>query len=499
MAVSGHAKRLAVAEMAPPHLMSDEALERELRALLAAEKRDAYRWMCDRPDCNGLPHKGFLHKHARGSQHPPAGHWTQWIITAGRGWGKTRCAAETVRQWAKVPGTRIAVLNKTASLVRSICFEHPKSGLLTVIPPEDVLRYVKGSGPGDLQIIMKNGSVIYGFGAEVPDNLRGWAFDKAWCDEYASWTKHTAQASFDMLWMCLREASSPQILISTTPKALPHIRKLVKKARRLIDAGVTDGKLRLTTGHQIENVANLSEEALEQYREDYEGTRLGDQELGGVLLEDVDGALWKQADLDWDGFRIKPGEVLPYMDRVVVAVDPAVTTGENADNTAFTVAGRSHAFDATWKDGRARGYVLHTEQGKLTPRQAMTRAIELYHLHEADEVVLEANNGGEYLSTVLEMIDPTVPWRLVNASRGKRARAAPVATLYQQERIHHVGKVKAFTDLEELMVAYVGAKDEDSPDLLDSLVWALFDLFLDPSTPGPAGTQTARDERLKRR
>ncbi|MEU8521218.1 terminase family protein [Streptomyces sp. NPDC048577] len=469
-----------------PAGMSDAELHAEITALIEADAASARRWACDRPGCDGLPHEGWLHHHARATQRLPEGDWAAWMMLTGRGWGKTKSAAEAVRDWAAEAGTMIAVVAKNATLVKEICFESPKSGLLAVIPPEDIRRYSPGNGLTTLRLT--NGSAIYGFGAETPDNLRGFAFDKGWLDEYAAWNRHTAQSVYDMLWFCLREAPTPQVVISTTPKPLPHV-------KRLVDRGCRPGStVVLTTGRTEDNRANLSPAALAELDSEYGGTRLGRQELDGVLLEDVEGALWKQWMFEVEGFRIARTAV-PPLDRLVVAVDPAVTTTDSADLTAFTVAGRSYPLEQMYGDRRPRGYVLHTEQDRHTPTAAMRRAAALYHEHQADCVVIEANNGGDYLPALLAEVDPTVPCRVVHATRGKRARAAPVAMLYEQSRITHAGPPRTFAVLEEQMTTYVGASEvqEKSPDLLDSCVWALTDLFLAGDTGRPA---TPSDHRL---
>ncbi|MDI3417931.1 terminase large subunit domain-containing protein [Streptomyces luteolus] len=462
-----------------PARMSDAQLHAEITSLIEADSASARRWACDRPDCDGLPHEGWLHHHARAVQRLPEGAWTAWLTLAGRGWGKTRTAAEAVREWAAKPGTMIAVVAKNATLVKEICFESPKSGLLAVIPPEDIRHYSPGNGLTTLRL--KNGSAIYGFGAETPDNLRGFAFDKGWLDEYAAWNRRTAQSVYDMLWFCLREAPSPQVIVSTTPKPLPHVKRLVERGQ----AATGRRSVVLTTGRTEDNRANLSVAALAELDSEYGGTRLGRQELDGVLLEDVEGALWKQWMFEVEGFRVARPAV-PPLDRLVVAVDPAVTTTDSADFTAFTVAGRSYPLEQMYGDRRPRGYVLHAEQDRYTPTAAMRRAAALYHEHQADCVVIEANNGGEYLPALLAEVDPTVPSRVVRATRDKRARAAPVAMLYEQSRITHAGPPRTFAALEEQMTTYVGASEheEKSPDLLDSAVWALTDLFLDASVAG---------------
>ncbi|MBY8884759.1 terminase family protein [Streptomyces sp. PTM05] len=493
----GWAKRQMIEDLPDPAMMSLEQMKAEVAALARADEISARRWLCDRPDCDGLPHQGWLHRHARSSQRPPTWLWTVWLLLTGRGWGKSRTAAEEVREWARAPGLQLAVIAKNATLVRDICFESPKSGLLSVFPPEEVAKYNSSLGATVLELT--NGTVIRGFGAEAPDNLRGWAFDKAWLDEYAAWSRHTAQEVYDMLWFCLREAEAPQVVISTTPKPLPHVKKLVERGQaqeQRYREGGPPPRVVLTRGHMRENDANLSPAAREELEEEYAGTRLGRQELSGELLEDVEGALWKGWMLEVEGFRPRR-EHLPDLQRVVVSVDPATKSHENADMTAFTVAGRGWPVETMFGDDRPRGYLLHCEQDRYTPTQAMKRAAALYHEHQADCVVIEANNGGDYLPALLEQVDPTVNWRIVHATRGKRARAAPTAQLYEQARIAHVGPPRVFAELEAQMTTFVGlGETEDSPDQLDSAVWALWDLFLDPTMPPP---RAGDDQRLRGR
>lgn len=513
--LGGRAKRAAIDALPDPALLSDDMLDAEIRQLLDADEKSRRRWACDRPGCDGMPHTGWLHKHARATQRRPSWVWTTWLLLTGRGWGKTRTASEAVREWAKKPGQFIAVVAKNETLVREICFESKKSGLLHVIPPEEIKSYSRSAG--NVHLVLKNGTIIRGFGGEVPDNLRGWAFDKAWADEYAAWNRHTAQAVMDMLWFCLREADVPQVIVSTTPKPLPHIIKLVRRNRTQVKRlheqaeAYANGeevppppegpRVTITTGHTDENRANLSSDAVDELEDSYADTRLGDQELGGILLEDVEGALWNAWMFEIDRFRL-PLEDVPPIERMVVAVDPATTTTDTADESGIAVAGRGPFRDSTHADRRPRGYLFHSEAKKLTPMQTMRRAAELYHLWKADAVILEANNGGEYLSTVLSMIDPTVNWRIVHATRDKRARAAPVAGLYEQARVHHVGPAKAFDKIETTMTTYVGAKEseEKSPDILDAYVWAMTDLFLDPDAPGAITShRDGRDRRSEGR
>jgi phage terminase large subunit-like protein len=512
-ATRGHALRKALAALHPPEMMPDEMLDAEIRALMEADKESARRWDCPRPGCNGLPHPGWLHRHARASQRLPLGEWDTWLMLTGRGWGKTRTASEGVRKWVgdeNAQPLHIAVVGKTDTLAKSVNFEHRKSGLLRIIPEKYHKHYNRSVG--DLYLELTNGTVLRGFGANKPNNIRGFEFDKFWADEYAAWNRHTAQEVMDMLWFCLREASEPQGIISTTPQPLPHVKVLLdewKAEQAEIAAGTkdpADERIKITRGHTTDNRANLGERALDRLGRKFNGTRQGKQELSGELLEDVEGALWKAAMFAYDGFRMSR-IMLPPLDRIVVAVDPAVTSSEGADNNGFTVAARSYPFGKEHHDPRPRGYVLHSEAFQSTPYQTMRHAADLYHLWKADAVILEADNGGDYLSTVLMMVDPTVNFRIVRASRGggnqgngKRARATPVAGLYEQHRIHHVGEAVDFDALETVMTTYVGAVEskEKSPDILDSLVWALWDLFLDAS-PAAEGAVRTSDQRLQGR
>lgn len=507
-----------------PGLMTDDMLHAEIDALMKHEAKLARRWQCPRPDCDGLPHRGWIHRHARGKQHMPDGDWSLWLLLTGRGFGKTRTSAETVREWVKVPNTTVAVVARKITLVKTVCFEAPKAGLLAVLDPDDVAHYTKSLD--NLRIVMKNGSVIRGFSAETPDNLNGNAFDKAWCDEYAVWGRTTAQDTWDTLQFCMREAPDPQIVVSTTPRGNKHMKKLLQRAQRAAtnaaeraaaalagepeDDDTGAGSLPagrravITSGSMHENRANLNDDALRDVEDAYGGTRLGAQEIEGQLLEDVEGALWTASTYDYQqdlDFRTRDDE-LPPMDRVVVAVDPATTSKETADRTAMAVVGRSYDRNFTWRDGLPHAFVLDVEQARRTPIQAMRRAVELYDLHRADAIVVEVNNGGDYLPALIHQVDPSVNVRVVNATRNKRARAAPIAGLYEREKVHHVGDIAKFKVLEEQQTTYVGAdergeaKSEDSPDLLDALVWGVTDLLVDRT----AGTRRAvKDTRRERR
>lgn len=491
-----------------PGLMTDDMLRAEIAALLAHEASLARRWQCPRPDCDGLPHPGWTHNHARGKQHMPDGDWWLWLLLTGRGFGKTRTSAETVRKWVEKPGTSVAVVARKSTLVRTVCFEAPKAGLLAVLDPDDVARYIRSSD--DLRIEMKNGSVIRGFSAEVPDNLNGNAFDKSWCDEYAVWGKTTAQATWDTLRFCMREAPDPQTLVSTTPRGNAHLKKLLALVQKSLgeteegeeqeEVPTIGRRAVLTTGSMHENKANLNQDFRQEIEQGYGGTRMGAQEIEGLLLDDVEGALWSPSTFDYSGdleFRLTEAQ-LPDMDRVVVAVDPATTSAETSDRTGIVVGGRSSLPSVSWRDKQPHAFLLHAEEARRTPNAAMRRAVDLYRIHRADCIVVEANNGGDYLPALIHTIDPNVPVRVVNATRGKRARAAPIAQLYERQKVHHVGPAVKFKALEEQQTTYVGIgkEDKESPDLLDAAVWCLTDLLIDKT--GPANLQV-NDMRSARR
>jgi phage terminase large subunit-like protein len=506
--VKGRQKVKTLASLGDLDLYDADQLLLEQMAITEALDHLERRWSCTRPGCNGRPHgRDWTHRHARASQRKPTGKWTTWLMLTGRGWGKTRTAAEAVREWVNESDKplNIAVIGKKETLVREVCFQHRRSGLLAVFPEDEIEKYDKSIG--SVTLTLKNGSVIRGFGANEPDNFRGYEFDKVWGDEYAAWNRHVAQESLDTIWFCLRESANPQIILSTTPKPLPHIKKLIREHEdelAEIEEEVAAGgehrepTIRVTRGKMSDNRDNLSDVAGQVLDRAFANTRMGAQELDGDLLEDVEGALWASYLFEEEGFRIPRREVVD-LERIVIGVDPAVTSGDTADENGICVAGRSFPHGTKHDDPRPRGFVLHSEARRSTPRQTMQRVADLYHAYKADQVILEANNGGEYLATVLEMVDPTVSWRIISATRDKRARAAPVAALYEQGRIHHAGPAKDYDKLETSMTTYVGEAEskEKSPDILDAAVWALTDLFLD--MPKAVRHARPRDRRLKGR
>jgi predicted phage terminase large subunit-like protein len=303
-----------------------------------------------------------------------------------------------------------------------------------------------------------NGAIATTFSAEEPERLRGPQHDAAVCDELGSWAR---PETWDMLQFGLRLGDNPRCLVATTPRPTKLIRELLAREA---------GDVVVTRGSTYENRANLAPGFFNQVIRKYEGTRLGRQELEAEILDDVPGALWNRTLLD--ELRWPPYRGVPELERVVVAIDPAVTSGEEADETGVIVAG---------KDANGHGYVLDDQSGRYPPTDWARRAVELYRKHKADRIVAEINNGGEMVEATLRVVDPNVPFTAVHATRGKVVRAEPVAALYEQRRVHHAG---SFPTLEDQQCAFTADLDRKSagisPDRVDALVWALTELLVEP-------------------
>ncbi len=385
---------------------------------------------------------------ARDKQLPPAGDWRIWLILAGRGFGKTRTGAEWVRHLAETGRAgRIALVGETAADVRDVMVEG-ESGLLSCCPPWARPRYE----PSKRRVTWPGGAVATCFSADDPDQLRGPQFDAAWADEIAKWRR---EAAWDNLMLGLRLGSDPRCVATTTPKPRAWLSRLMADPRTVV-----------TRGGTRENAANLAPAFLAQILARYDGTRLGRQEIEGEYLVDMPGALWTRAAVErcW----VAPAAV-PDLARIVVAVDPAVTSGETADETGIVVAGR---------DGDGRFWVLEDLSARLSPDLWARRAATAHARHRADCVICEVNQGGDLVAATLRTVDPALPVRGVRATRGKRVRAEPVAALYEQGRVRHAGTFEA---LEDQMTGFTGASGEASPDRLDALVWAVTALMTDPA------------------
>jgi len=340
---------------------------------------------------------------------PPADWWQIWLLLAGRGFGKTRTLAEWVcTQVASGLARRIALVAATAADARDVLVEG-ESGILSVAPP--CFRPVYESSKR--RLTWPNGAIATTYSAEEPERLRGPQHDAAVCDELGSWSR---PETWDMLQFGLRLGRNPRCLVATTPRPTKLIRDLLAREGRDVV---------VTRGSTYENRANLAPGFFNQIIRKYEGTRLGRQELNAELLEDTPGALWSHGVID-----AARQAAAPNLARIVVAIDPATSSGEDADETGIVVVGRDH---------QGHGYVLADASGKYQPIEWAKIAIDAYRTHHADRIVAERNNGGDMVEATIRTVDPNVPVTTVWASRGKVTRAEPVSALYEQGRMHHVG------------------------------------------------------------
>jgi len=404
-------------------------------------------------ECDALNYD--WHFWARKNQLPPEGHWFCWLILAGRGFGKTRTAVEWIRGLtegdspSKAPKgapERIALVADTFLDGRLTMIEG-ESGLLAVTP-KDFMPTFESSNK---KLVWPNGIQAFLYSAESPDQLRGPQHHVAWADELAKW-RYLEDSWFNLL-LGLRLGKAPRVLATTTPRNIPLLRRLVE-----------DETTQVVRGSTYDNRSNLPQSFFDQVVGQYEGTRIGRQEIYGEILSDVPGALWNRDLLE--NIRVRD---VPPLSRIVVAVDPPVTSGKNADTCGIIVAGR---------DNNNQAYILEdcSVQGLSTLGWAKA-ALAAYHKYEADRMVAEVNNGGELVESLLRQIDPDVSYRAVRASRGKVLRAEPVAALYEQERVKHHG---FFAELEDQMCSLTssGLSDGKSPDRLDAMVWAVTELLL---------------------
>ena len=401
--------------------------------------------------------RGFL---ARPDQLAPDGDWIIWLALAGRGWGKTKTGAEWIREEVDAGRAKsVALVAETYADARQVMVEGD-SGLLGCYPEGDPNRpqYL----PSQKKLIWPNGAVGLHFDAREPGQLRGPQFDLAWCDELAKW--RYARETWDMLMFGLRLGEHPRVMITTTPRNIELIKELIARAGR--DDGVT-----VTRGKTSDNSGNLAKSFMKEIHDKYAGTRLGRQELDAEILEDTPGALWTRSNLD-----VHRKSEVPDLVRIVVAVDPPATSNENSDEAGVVAVGIA-------ADGH--GYVLADGSfGPATPNEWGRRTFALFDEHDADKVVIETNQGGDMAEDVLRSVRPNAPIKRVHASRGKAARSEPIAALYEQGRISHVG---AFPELEDQMTLMTnhGYEGTGSPDRVDALVWACSELF--PGMTRPVG------------
>lgn len=402
----------------------------------------------------------------RPHQFAPAGDWSNWLILAGRGFGKTRTGAEWVRAnmcgpTPLAPGRwrHIALIAETAADARDVMVgdgkaaSDPKagSGLMQIHPKDFRPNYE----PSKRRLTWPNGAVASIYNGTEPDQLRGPQHDAAWCDELAKW--QYAQEAWDQLQFGLRTGNNPQVCITTTPRPIQLIKRIM-----------ADSSTVVTRGSTFDNSTNLAPKFLKTILQKYEGTRLGRQELNAELLEDVEGSLWKRGLIDQ--LRIADYQI-PPLNRIVVAIDPNASSAEESNECGIVCVGLGD-------NGHA--YVLDDISGVFAPNEWANKAIRLHRERRGDRIIAEINNGGEMVENTLRMVDPSIPYSGVWASRGKVTRAEPISALYEQGRVHHVGP---FPRLEDQMCAFTIDFDRRSmgysPDRVDALVWALTELMIE--------------------
>jgi phage terminase large subunit-like protein len=377
----------------------------------------------------------------RAEQQPPPGEWRTWLILAGRGWGKSRTGAEWVRAMAtRGRARRIALVARTAADVRDVLIEG-ESGLLSIHRADERPVWE----PSRRRLTWPNGAIATTYSADEPDQLRGPQHDSAWVDEICAWRYPDA---WDQLQLGLRLGDDPRVVATTTPRPTALVRSLVASTSTVV-----------TRGRTADNARNLAPGVVEALSARYAGTRLGRQELDGEILDDTPGALWTRAMIDSGQARNSP-----ELRRVVVALDPSVAADGGGDECGIVVAGVDF-------DGRA--WVLRDGSGNLSPSDWSRRAVALAEEHQADCIVAEANQGGALVEQTLRAAGARTRVRLVHAARGKRARAEPVAALYEQGRVKHLPGLQR---LEDELCTWSSAAGDPSPNRLDALVWACFDL-----------------------
>lgn len=394
-------------------------------------------------------------------QLPPSGDWRSWVIMGGRGAGKTRAGAEWVRSRVegnrpRDPGacSRIALVGETFDQVREVMI-FGESGILACSPPD---RRPEWSATRR-RLTWPNGAEAAAFSAHDFEGLRGPQFDGAWVDELAKWKN--GQDAWDMLQFALRLGDDPRVCVTTTPRNVGVLKDLLKAPSTVV-----------THARTQDNSAYLAESFLAEVQARYAGSRLGRQELDGVLLEEAEGALWKMAELE----RAQVGAV-PDLDRIVVAVDPPVTGHAGSDTCGIVVVGAVlQGPPQSW-----RAYVLEDASvASSSPLAWAKAAVAAMRRHSADRIVAEVNQGGDLVEAVLRQVDPLVPYAKVHASRGKVARAEPVAALYEQGRVHHLC---GLAELEDQMcrMGPRGFEGKGSPDRVDALVWGMTELLIKPA------------------
>lgn len=420
------------------------ALELGLEARLQDMEAGRGPWLCDRPECDGLPHAGRRNRHARTAQRPPDWDWDVWMALAGRGWGKTRTGAEWAIDMARTlgEGSRGALIGPTAESTRDVLVKG-ESGILACAPATFRPEYY----PSRRELIYPNGAIQTLYSAEEPDRLRGPQHHYGWFDELAAWKK--LREAWDMAQLGMRLGDHPQIFITTTPRPLSLIKELLK-----------DPACAVTRGSTYDNLDNLAPTFRRAVIAKYEGTTLGRQELDAEVLDDLPGALVARAVIERNRVEANPGMLLRG-----VSVDPA---GTGAGDEAGIVAGGRGA------DGR--DYLTHDVSAKLSARDTAVRAWELFYETDADVLIYEDNLGKQWVRETLlsvhrelypDQAEPYDKLAPVTATVGKQLRAQPVAMRYEQNRVSHVG---VLLELEDQFTTWIPEEDSKSPDRVDAAV-----------------------------
>lgn len=394
---------------------------------------------------------------ARDSQKFPKGDWALWMVLAGRGFGKTRTGAENVMELINSGNyRRIALIGKTLGEVKKIMVEGISGILETTIakrmfqnedyrmkdPTIIPFKYYRSKN----QIIWDNGAVAYLISADNYESMRGLQFDLIWVDEFAKF-RHPEEIWVQIM-LTLRLGQDPRCIMTTTPRPIQVLHELVK-----------DKRTHVTGGSTFENEQNLSAKFLKTIKAKYEHTSFGDQELFGQLLLCNVNRVWKPETIRYQSID------RDCLERIVIGVDPSVSVSENSDETGIIVAGMG--IDK-------KMYVLDDKSGKYTPAEWAKEVSSLFQEYEAENVIVETNNGGDLVRQMLENIDPNIPISEVKAIKNKASRAHPVSLLYESKRIFHT---KQFKQLEKQMCNLVyDKKQKKSPDRVDALVWAIQDL-----------------------
>ena len=417
---------------------------------------------------------------ARPEQRPPdTTDWAVWLYLAGRGAGKTRSAAEWIREKAKITNQgqlRFALVARTAADVRDVIVEG-ESGIMNVTPPSERPLYE----PSKRRLTWPNGNTATCFTADEPDSLRGPQCHYAWADEIAAWRQTPDAAgmtSWDNLRVSARLGPHPQIIATTTPKRVPILYSLIEEAKKT-------GRVSISRGSTLDNAGNLSDAYLQAITGVYEGTRLAAQELYGEMLDDIEGALWTIEMIDKARELILP----PHAPLRVIGVDPSVAENPR-DECGIIVCASTGERDLY----KRHAWVLEDATILGSPEVWANKVVEMARRWGAP-VVAEVNQGGALVRNAINSIDPNIKVFEVHSKHGKALRAEPIVLAYEQNRIHHVNYLP---DLESQMFSWIPGESKNSPDRVDALVHAMTALLIKPPQGFIGGKLTAKSPAARR-